>query len=139
MSRGFRKFLYLTEKSSTYKDGTLSFSMVPVAGVEPAMLPQLFIGVEPNEQLPHFAIIVYIGMFARLSGLPEYSQHLEHTRRGALFNPFNKILQRKVWCRWRDLNPHLFPKWILSPSRLPFPPHRHYNLNLFCLQYYYTT
>ena len=33
--------------------------VVGATGVEPVMLPQLFIGVEPNRQLPYSAVLVY--------------------------------------------------------------------------------
>lgn len=29
------------------------------------------------------------------------------------------------WCKRRDLNPHVFRHWILSPARLPIPPLLH--------------
>ena len=40
----------------------------------------------------------------------------------------------RVWCRWPESNRHgLFNRRILSPVRLPVPPHLHFIFKLVCL------
>ena len=36
-----------------------------------------------------------------------------------------KLPRSEDWCKRRDLNPHVFRHWILSPARLPIPPLLH--------------
>ena len=41
---------------------------------------------------------------------------------------FIDIYMRKVWCGWRDLNPHALRRQNLNLVRLPISPHPHLKL-----------
>ena len=43
-------------------------------------------------------------------------------RIGRSWEPANSQNSVSDWCERGDLNPHGFPRWILSPVRLPIPP-----------------